>query len=224
MSADSLIETFPALSAIDGLVHGFTLRHPDIDVKTDREIAIGRLEQHFCDRLASLGISRDHVATGEQVHGNNVAVVSAETGPGRPHFPQSDGLATSVAGQFLGIFVADCGAVYLADPVKKACALVHSGKNGTAQQIAPEAIRTMQEEFGSDPADLVIQIAPCVRPPVYEIDFAAQIVSDCIAAGVPADQVHDCGTCTSSDLDRYYSYRVEKGKTGRLFAVMGWTA
>lgn len=224
MVDDPLIETFAALTPIEGLVHGFTLRHPEIDVKADREIAIRRLEQHFIDRLESLGISRDHVATGEQVHGNHVAVVSSASGPGRPHFPATDGLATATAGQYLGIFVADCGAVFIVDPVKRACAAVHSGKNGTAQKIAPEAIRVLQEEFGSDPANMVVQLAPCVRPPVYEIDFAAQIISDCIAAGVPEEQVHDCGTCTSSDPERYYSYRVEKGKTGRLFAVLGWVS
>lgn len=224
MSETSLIETFPALSGIGRLVHGFTLRHPEIDVKTDRDVAIARLENHFEECLESLGISRDHVATGQQVHGKNVAVVEATDGPGRPHFPETDGLATATAGQYLGIFVADCGAVFLADPVRRACALVHSGKKGTELGIAPEAIRVMRERFGSDPADLVVQLSPCIRPPAYEIDFATRIVADCIEAGVPGEQVHDCGICTSRDLDRYYSYRVEEGRTGRLFAVIGWPA
>jgi copper oxidase (laccase) domain-containing protein len=39
---------------------------------------------------------------------------------------------------------------------------------------------------------------------------------------VPPEAVHDCGVCTSSDLGRYYSYRVEKGKTGRHLAVAAW--
>ena len=90
--------------------------------------------------------------------------------------------------------------------------------------IAPEAIRMMQERYGSEPADLVVQIAPCIRPPAYEVDFAKWVVEGCEAAGVPATQIHDCETCTTSDPDRYYSYRVEKGKTGRLFAVIGWAS
>ena len=56
----------------------------------------------------------------------------------------------------------------------------------------------------------------------YEIDFAAQIVADCAALGVPAGQAHDCGICTSSDPSRYYSYRLEKGRTGRMFGFIGW--
>ena len=69
---------------------------------------------------------------------------------------------------------------------------------------------------------MIVQLSPCIRPPAYEIDFAAQIRESCEEAGVPAGQIHDPGTCTSRDLDRYYSYRVEKGKTGRMLAVIGW--
>lgn len=224
MSVHPLIEVFPALSAIDGLVHGFTLRHPEIDVRTDRDVAIARLEEHFCECLSALGISREDVATGQQVHGNHVEIVAGESLPGHPHFPDTDGLATRVAGQYLGIFVADCGAVFIADPVKRASAMLHSGKKGTELGITGEAIRKMVEAFDSDPEDLIVQLAPCIRPPAYEIDFASRIVEDAIEAGVPEAQVHDCGICTSSDLERYYSYRIEKGKTGRLFGVIGWQA
>jgi copper oxidase (laccase) domain-containing protein len=40
-------------------------------------------------------------------------------------------------------------------------------------------------------------------------------------SGVPPGQVHDNGECTSSDLQRFYSYRMEKGRTGRMLALMG---
>ncbi|MFT5470790.1 MAG: copper oxidase (laccase) domain-containing protein, partial [Verrucomicrobiales bacterium] len=63
---------------------------------------------------------------------------------------------------------------------------------------------------------------PCIRPPAYEIDFAAQIRLDCLAAGIPDSQFHDDGQCTSRDLEKYYSYRVEKGKTGRMLALIGY--
>jgi copper oxidase (laccase) domain-containing protein len=32
------------------------------------------------------------------------------------------------------------------------------------------------------------------------------------------------GVCTACDLERYYSYRVEKGKTGRMLALLGINA
>ncbi|MEM7603287.1 MAG: laccase domain-containing protein [Verrucomicrobiota bacterium] len=216
------IETYPALEGIDGLVHGFITRHPDIDVKADRETALERLEEHHVSQLRELGIDRQHLATGEQIHGNSVVAIDPGGLAESTRFPATDGLSTATAGQYLGIFVADCGAVFIADPVKRACAIVHSGKKGTEQKIAVEAIRVMQEKYDSQVGDIVVQLAPCIRPPVYEVDFAAQILVDCIEAGVPESQVHDCGVGTSSDPERYYSYRVELGQTGRLFAVMGW--
>ena len=36
-------------------------------------------------------------------------------------------------------------------------------------------------------------------------------------------EIHDSGVCTACDLDRYYSYRAEKGKTGRMLALFGLT-
>lgn len=66
-----------------------------------------------------------------------------------------------------------------------------------------------------------MQVAPCIRPPHYEIDFAADILRQAREAGV--QDVHDCGTCTASDPDTYYSYRREKGRTGRLLALLALT-
>ena len=216
------IETFPALSDLAELKHGFILKNPDIDVVVDRDTAMARLQDHYHQCVESLGIPVASLATGEQVHSNDIAICDGDDFPNNPHFPDTDGLITSTAGQFLGVYVADCGAVLIADPVNRACAVVHSGRKGTELQIAPRAIMMMQEEYGSEPSDLIVQLAPCIRPPAYDVDFAADIIQNCIDAGVPAEQVNDCGTCTSSDPSRYYSYRVEKGKTGRLFAVIGW--
>jgi len=223
MSDSTSIETFPALSAVPGLRHGFLLRSPGIDVDCDRDEALDRLELHHTGLLASLGVSRESLATGEQVHGCAIGGIDGSS-PSRIHFPATDALITGTPGQYLGVWVADCGAVFIVDPVHRACGIAHSGKKGTALGIAAATIAKMKEIYGSDPADLVVQLAPCIRPPAYEIDFASTLVADCVAAGVPADQVHDCGTCTSLDPGRYYSYRVEKGKTGRHFALIGWPA
>ena len=57
MSESPFIETFPALSSIPGLVHGFFLRHPDIDVDCDREEALDRLAPFHGELLSSLGIA-----------------------------------------------------------------------------------------------------------------------------------------------------------------------
>ena len=96
--------------------------------------------------------------------------------------------------------------------------LVHAGKKGTALGIVPAAIHRMTARFSTEPANLVAQLSPCIRPPCYEVDFAAELVAQCRAAGVL--QVSDPGTCTATHPDRYYSYRREQGRTGRMLALL----
>ena len=79
----------------------------------------------------------------------------------------------------------------------------------------------MQREFGTQPSDLIVQLSPCIRPPAYEIDFAADIRAQALAAGVHASNLHDSLQCTAADPARFYSYRREKGRTGRMLALMG---
>ena len=50
--------------------------------------------------------------------------------------------------------------------------------------------------------------------PAYEIESLPVVAGDTVVG-----QVVDCGVCTAAHLDRYYSYRAEKGKTGRMWAV-----
>ena len=213
------IETFPALDLPD-VTHGFTLRAKGVNVATtEKEEALERLRPVHLETVKMLGFSPDELRTTEQVHDKTIAEVnrSTHTEP----IAGADGLITGEPGVLLGIYVADCCAVYLVDRHCRGIALLHSGKKGTELGIVPDAITMMGDKLSVPPSDLIAQLSPCIRPPAYEIDFAAQIRAQCLSSGIPADQIHDPGTCTSHDLDRYYSYRIEKGATGRMLALLG---
>ena len=209
------MEVFAALAALPGITHGFTGRVPGLDVQTDRAAALERLAGHHEAVREQLGLAGKRFALGEQVHGREVAIVDATTA-----FPVSgvDGLITADPGVCLGVYVADCCAVYLVEPERRVIALLHSGRKGSELGIATAAIGRMRDELGCDPAKIVVQLSPCIRPPHFEIDFAAHIVAQCRAAGV--EQVVDSGICTATHPDRYYSYRAERGKTGRMLALL----
>jgi hypothetical protein len=207
-------EFFPALKLPD-VVHAFFGRVPGVDVHLDRTEALARLEDHHRAALAELGLAKTKLIFGEQVHGCEVATVSAAT---ISPIAGADGLITADPTVCLGIYVADCCAVYLVHPERRVIALLHSGRKGSELGIVRVAIERMREEFGCDPAGMIVQLSPCIRPPSYEVDFAAMIRRDCEELGVR--QVADCGTCTATNLERYYSYRVEKGKTGRMLALL----
>jgi copper oxidase (laccase) domain-containing protein len=225
-------EQFPALSAIEICRHVFAQRMPAIDVSDDKAEVLERLDAAHREIRNATGFAGWPLFTAEQVHGNQIAVldeVGSALRPDRgrrgaaslPHreFPARDGIITNQRGIALGIYVADCCAVYIVDPKTPAIGLVHSGRKGTELGVVTNAIRKMTERFGSDPANMLVQLSPCIRPPHYEVDFAAEIIRQCRALGV--QHIHDRGTCTACNLNRYYSYRVEKGKTGRMLAVLG---
>lgn len=211
----SPVERFPLLDGFPFVRAAFLRRTPGVDVKTDRETALARLAAIHRGTADAAGFLGMPFATAEQVHGHGIAVV---TQPGPASHPAVDGLVTSLRGVCLAIYVADCAAVYLVDRKARAIGLVHSGKKGTEQNIVGHAISAMRREFGCDPADIVVQISPCIRPPHYEVDIAPRIAAQAAEAG--AGEVHDCGKCTASDSESYYSYRREKGQTGRLLALL----
>ena len=217
MTNDNAIEQFSALDALSVCRHAFITRIHRIDVSHDKPAALARLEAAHRNLRAQFGFDATPLATAEQVHGDRIAIVDLAL-DGDREFAGCDGLITTRRDVVLGIHVADCCAVYIVDAKTPAIGLVHSGKKGTALAIVTKAIAQMRERFGSDPAELVVQLSPCIRPPHYEIDFAADIAAECRAAGV--GQINDSGVCTACDLDRYYSYRAEKGKTGRMLALL----
>jgi copper oxidase (laccase) domain-containing protein len=209
------VEQFAPLSGLPGIVHAFTQRVPGLDVQVDREIALNRLDEHHAAARVHLGLQNKVLVTANQVHGADVTVVTSESAVPVPY---TDGLITKDPSVCLGIYVADCCAVYLVDPAKRVIALLHSGRKGTEQAISKVAVEKMHREFGSEPPDIVALLGPCIRPPHYEVDFSRQIAAQLRTAGVR--DVHDSGACTASDPSRYYSYRMEKGKTGRMLALL----
>jgi len=214
-SLSCYVETFPALEKYQHCRAVFLAKQPDIDFRKERDEAFRSLRQSHIQTLRQLGFGEFPTAEAEQVHGNHIAVViEASSGP----YAGADALITSLRNVPLKIFVADCAAVYLVDRKNRAIGLVHSGRKGTELQIVPATIRALQENFQVLPSDLVLQISPCIRPPHYEVDFATAIAHQALAAGVT--EITDCGICTACHSARYYSYRMEKGKTGRMVAIL----
>ncbi len=212
------IETFPALDALPDCRHGFVGRIPGVDVDTDRADALARLDASHRRARQSLIPGRTTFITAEQVHGNALAILTTDDPLPAAAFPGVDGLITNRPDVMLGIYVADCCAVYLVDPARRVIGLVHAGKKGTALGIVPAALAAMTKRFGTPPGEVTAQLGPCIRPPWYEVDFAAQIIAQCRDAGVT--RIADSGANTAADPLRYYSYRREQGRTGRMLALL----
>ena len=108
-----------------------------------------------------------------QFHSGMIRVVEQGDGPlvtaeGRPVL-RGDGLMTDVPGVMLGVGVADCVPVLVADPKRRAVAAFHAGWRGTLARIVERGIGTMRLRYGSRPEDLVAVVGPSIGACCYSV-------------------------------------------------------
>lgn len=206
-------------------------------------------------RLADrLGFSLDDLVVGEQIHGRRVEVVTAadrvrgardlETA-----VAGTDGLVTNEPGVAIATQHADCAAIFLLDPVRRAIGLAHAGWKGTALEIGQAALQVMGGQFGTRPADCLAGISPAIGPCCYEVDARVRdqlpleflnwpgvLINQgdgryrlnlweankrsLMAAGVPESSISISCQCTNCHPELFYSYRYAGGRTGRMTAVL----
>jgi polyphenol oxidase len=207
-------------------------------------------EQHRTALASRLGISRMALRFQQQVHGSAVQVIGAkretnidETNIYAP-FAESDALMTNVPGVMLCIGIADCAAVLLFDPVRRAVAGIHSGWRGTTVNIVKHSIEQMQRQYGTEASSLLAYISPCasgeryiLREDVvrhfptssavrqisdveYTFDNRAEIASQLRECGVKTNQTEIAPGCTIAET-RYHSHRRDGALAGRMVAVIG---
>jgi polyphenol oxidase len=182
--------------------------------------------------LAALGLPRDRLVTGYQVHGIDVAVV--ETPWRHEDRPKVDALVTTVPGLALGILTADCAPVLLADPDASVVAAAHAGWRGALTGVIEAAIAAMENQ-GASRARIHAAIGPCIGGLSYEVgpefpgtflaehpdnarffaaapraghslfDLGAYVASRLARAGIASVSV--CGGDTCAEADRFFSYR-----------------
>lgn len=101
------------------------------------------------------------------VHGAEVARVTREDNG--QYIGPVDALITNEPGCGLTMNYADCAPILLYDPENGAIGLGHAGWQGAVKDLPGAMVRTMQQAYGSDPAQLVAGIGPCIGPCCYEV-------------------------------------------------------
>lgn len=125
----------------------------------------------FCGDLR--GAKRFSLVTMRQVHSDAIQTVRGGDGPletvnGRAVF-EGDGLVTDVPGLLLGVQVADCVPVLVADVSRRVVGAFHAGWRGTLAGIVGRGIDKMQADYGSRPADLIAAVGPSIGPCCYSV-------------------------------------------------------
>ncbi len=178
---DVLYFTFPSLSELPFVIHGFSSRLGGV---SERELASMNLSFSRGDRRENvvenfrrislaIGFSVEDMVFSDQTHTTHVRrVTKKECGMGfsrEKAYRDVDGLVTNEENVILTGFFADCVPLYFVDPVHRAVGLAHSGWRGTVNDIAGETVRMMHACFSTEPSDLVAAIGPSICRSCYEV-------------------------------------------------------
>jgi polyphenol oxidase len=199
------------------------------------------LEHGFSTRKMSLPAS---ITTLRQIHSANVLNVRGLD----DRAAEGDALVSNELRKRIGVRTADCVPILMADPATHAVAAIHAGWRGTAAAIARRTLDELAAEFGTKPDDVHAAIGPAIRVCCYEVgaEVALQFRHlfpewqywavdedrwrlDLIeanrrilaAAGVPSDQIHDCGLCTRCCAPEFHSFRRDPTDPGRMVSFIG---
>jgi YfiH family protein len=113
-----------------------------------------------------LGLEEERVFGLRQVHSQKVVVVD-EQKPDALAGEEADGMITDRPDVVLSATVADCLPIFLQDTVNGAFGLVHSGWKGTG--IVVNALRAMQDRYGTHAHNVAATIGPGIGPCCYHV-------------------------------------------------------
>jgi hypothetical protein len=199
---------------------------------------------HINDALdKELNLSKDEIYLPIQKHTNKIHILDSDHKP-----VVADAVITDKKHILIGVLVADCVPILIYDSIRGIIAAVHAGWRGTAKQILKETIRTMQEKFGSIPADISVAIGPSIRQCSYEvdedvsnavleatgegdyyrrqgnkyfIDLSSANRIQALNTGILSNNIWQSEECTFCKPEKYYSYRYSKGSSGRQGGFIG---
>lgn len=196
----------------------------------------------------ALDIPIQNLVTCVQIHGDQIYHVKSQD-KGKGILQGKDALITNESGIAIMLFFADCVPVMFLDPVKKVIAIAHAGWKGTVLKIAVKTIKDMCSCFGCSLDNIMVAIGPSIGPCHYEVDGPViRKVRDELScydkflvfkskekafldlweanriqimeAGVKKNNIFASELCTYCYPELFYSFRRDKGKTGRLGALI----
>jgi len=181
-----------------------------------------------------------------QIHGVHIITADSPRALDKPH-QRADAILSNSPQLTILMRFADCTPILLFDPVRRVMGIVHAGWQGTVKMICALAVKKMNQNFECNPEDILAGIGPSICLEHYKVgeevcskareafgDDADKVIvningsthfdlrkANRIAleeAGVR--KIEDSGECTACNLEKWYSHRAEKGKTGRFGAIM----
>ncbi|MFZ5800056.1 MAG: peptidoglycan editing factor PgeF [Candidatus Omnitrophota bacterium] len=224
-----------------GAIAVFSDRYKDLGFSAGEDLRPNRREA-----LKNSGIDFRRLVCAGQIHGKRILCVDRNyAGKGalslKGRLEGVDGFITRQEELPLAVFTADCLSIFILDPKTRAVGLIHAGWRGTRAGIATKAVEMMRKRFCSRAEDLFIGFGPAIRKCCYEVGrefgklFSYGLIKrneeyllDLIACnrlqlrktGVKEKNIFDSRLCTGCEKKRFFSFRREKEKAGRMISAI----
>jgi YfiH family protein len=217
-------------SPFDGLNLSFSVGDDPTRVHQNRTLVRQAMD---LEELISVG----------QVHGRNTLILTdKKTVAAGREMQGIDILVTDIPRIGLLIKQADCQAVGLYDPEHRVIANIHCGWRGNIQNVVGQAVRRLQEVFGSRPEVIRAGISPSLGPccaefnnytreipeafwsyqirPTY-FDLWQLSVDQLRQAGLKPEHIQVAEICSRCREEDFFSYRRNRitGRNGTVMAL-----
>lgn len=193
------------------------------------------VSENFSRIFSSAGMEKDKIVYLKQVHGDKFYIVD-DINYFNINGKYGDAIITNARGIAIGVFTADCVSVLIADPIKNIIAAVHAGWKGTSLCITGKVLNYMINEMLCNPEDITVSIGPSIGPCCFEVkedvankftyinynegklyvDLWRENYSQALLRGVLPKNIAQGELCSVCNESLFYSYRRDKGLTGRL--------
>lgn len=221
-------------------VHGFSTREGGISKTPFDSLNLGGSEdgpsnilENRRAALANLNLSIDNLSYLKQIHSSKVCI--AKIGQ-----QEGDALVTDQKNLVLAVSIADCYPLLFHDKINNVIGAAHAGWRGTVNYIAQNTINEMLK-LGAEEKNIQVAIGQGICQNNFEVgnevieQFTnAGFPSSCwkenkidliacnkfvlLQSKIPEQNIWTMNRCTfESD---FFSYRQDKGTTGRMWAVI----
>lgn len=180
------------------------------------------VDENYRRAAAHLGMTIDDIVCSQQTHTTNVRkVTAADRGKGvvrERDYADVDGLITNEKGIILATFYADCVPLFIVDPVNRAIGLSHSGWRGTVGKMGQVTLDKMRSEYGTEPGQVRVAIAPSICQSCYEVSedvamsFEKAFGRDDSRGMAEEYLARYQSDYTQEDIDNCLMYQKENGK------------
>ena len=230
-------------SPFNSLNMSYNVNDNDSYVSENRKIILTALEINFRDIVAAQQVHKDNISIVEKGDKGKGALRYSDG------IAESDALITNISGIPLLMCYADCVPIFILDPIKKVIALIHSGKKGTELELTWKTLSKMQQIYGTNTHSCIAAIFPSVGVCCYKINelnlkdnytsknkFSGKVIFkknnnefyldlkkanylQLIRGKVDKKNIFISEICTVERPDLFFSYRRDKGNTGRMAAI-----